>query len=158
MFDFSTLIVDRNESDSAQFKALIKKPITDWTDEEKNSFYYGLLKGNYSYTDINRVQSAVDHLKGALDEMGYIANVTHQGDFGISETQRASWAHRYLENIKGVMQPLKVASKLPDSLIGLSYTDANRIEQALLDVDSAIRTMELSLIPCGEAVCGDDAL
>ena len=42
-FDYASLITDRARSDSDTLKALLKKPLTDWTEAERTAFNTAML-------------------------------------------------------------------------------------------------------------------
>lgn len=71
-FDISTLVTDRKQSDVAYVKQLIAKIVEGTATEaelaEWDSF---TLKGSYNYTDLNRVNAAMEELKAKLESYGY---------------------------------------------------------------------------------------
>lgn len=69
-FDYKTLITDRSRSDSDTLKALLKKPLTDWTEAERTAFNTAMLKGSYDYTDLNRVDACMEDLVARLTQVG----------------------------------------------------------------------------------------
>lgn len=69
-FDYASLITDRARSDSDTLKALLKKPLTDWTEAERTAFNTAMLKGSYDYTDLNRVDACMEDLVARLTQVG----------------------------------------------------------------------------------------
>jgi hypothetical protein len=69
-FDYASLITDRARSDSDTLKALLKKPLTDWTEAERTAFNTAMLKGSYDYTDLNRVDACMEDLVARLNRAG----------------------------------------------------------------------------------------
>ena len=69
-FDYASLITDRARSDSDTLKALLKKPLTDWTEVERTAFNTAMLKGSYDYTDLNRVDACMEDLVARLGRVG----------------------------------------------------------------------------------------
>ena len=69
-FDYSTLITDRTRSDSDTLKALLNKPMAEWTAEERTAFNTAMLKGSYDYTDLNRVGNCLEDLVARLGRVG----------------------------------------------------------------------------------------
>lgn len=69
-FDYSTLITDRARSDSDTLKALLKKPLAEWTAAERTAFNTAVLKGSYDYTDLNRVDACMEDLVARLTQVG----------------------------------------------------------------------------------------
>lgn len=70
-FDYASLITDRAVSDSDTLKALLGKPLADWTEAERTAFNSAMLKGSYDYTDLNRVDACLEDLVARLGRMGY---------------------------------------------------------------------------------------
>ena len=69
-FDYSTLITDRARSDSDTLKALLNKPMAEWTAEERTAFNGAVMKGSYDYTDLNRVGDCLEDLVARLGRVG----------------------------------------------------------------------------------------
>lgn len=69
-FDYSTLITDRARSDSDTLKTLLRKPMAEWTAEERTAFNAAVLKGSYDYTDLNRVGDCLEDLVARLGRVG----------------------------------------------------------------------------------------
>lgn len=70
-FDYGTLIIDRAASDSDALRALVKKPMSQWTAAEAEAFTAATLKGSYDYTDLNRVSACMEDLVARLNGLGY---------------------------------------------------------------------------------------
>lgn len=70
-FDFNTLITDRIQADVSYLSALLKKPLADCTVEELEKFNAGMLKGGYSWADLNRVTECMEYLAAGLEAAGY---------------------------------------------------------------------------------------
>ena len=68
--DYASLITDRARSDSDTLKALLKKPLAEWTAEERTAFNTAVLKGSYDYTDLNRVDACMEDLVARLNRAG----------------------------------------------------------------------------------------
>lgn len=69
-FDYSTLITDRAQTDIDALKALVKRPMSQWTAEEAEAFRAATLKGSYDYTDLNRVSACMEDLVARLNWLG----------------------------------------------------------------------------------------
>lgn len=69
-FDYSTLITDRTRSDSDTLKALLGKPMAEWTAEERTAFNGAVMRGSYDYTDLNRVDDCLEDLVARLGRVG----------------------------------------------------------------------------------------
>ena len=70
-FDYASLITDRTVSDSDTLKALLGKPMAEWTAEELTAFNRAVMKGSYNYTDLNRVDACLEDLVARLGRLGY---------------------------------------------------------------------------------------
>lgn len=70
-FDYSTLITDRAEADAEALRAMVKKPLSQWTAAEAEAFTKATLKGSYDYTDLNRVSACMEDLVARLNGLGY---------------------------------------------------------------------------------------
>lgn len=69
-FDYTTLITDRTRSDSDTLKALLRKPMAEWTAEERTAFNGAVMRGSYDYTDLNRVDNCLEDLVARLGRVG----------------------------------------------------------------------------------------
>lgn len=69
-FDYSTLITDRTRSDSDTLKTLLRKPVAEWTAEERTAFNGAVMRGSYDYTDLNRVDACLEDLVARLGRVG----------------------------------------------------------------------------------------
>lgn len=113
-FDFSTLITDRSQSDLTVLQALLAKPMTEWTEDEKAWFLAASSKGAYNYTDLNRVETAMEYLHGLLTSYGYatgyknirknrnLTNKVTNGDFSDELTGWTISSHNTVEVGNGV--------------------------------------------------------
>lgn len=157
-FDFSTLITDRKQSDVDTLYSLLGKPMDQWTTEEKDKFTRSVMKGNYGYTDLNRVQEAVADLSQVLEGYGYMVGTTPQSGYSESGKQSELPMEMYLENVRKVRDTLGITLPVPDAMDGLGYEGANNIENALLLTHQRIGVMEETFVACGPATCGGDYL
>lgn len=69
-FDYTSLITDRAVSDSDTLKALLGKPMAEWTAEERTAFNGAVMRGSYDYTDLNRVDDCLEDLVARLGRVG----------------------------------------------------------------------------------------
>lgn len=70
-FDFGTLITDRSQQDLDTILELLATPLSEWSDEQSAEFDLARSRGNYDYTDFNRVIACMDYLNGMLTGYGY---------------------------------------------------------------------------------------
>lgn len=118
-------------------------------------------KGTYQTADLNRVGSAVLYLKNLLEEHGFLVNVSPKVEWKDTEWMVPSDAKRYLADIAEIRNKLIVYNttpSVPADLIKLKHTEANDIEQILLDVYAQYLIMLTTRIPSGAATSGGDYL
>lgn len=161
-----TLITDRTQADVDRVLALSKKG-PNMTPAELAE-YNGPLKGSYNYTDLNRVESAVDYIADALVQAP-AALRQYASDRGVAWdplfdvpydptdyagiTTKTDWVEedipthlqmvRYLGNLKLIHDAIESGSivSLPETMDRLTFATANGIEQMLKDVDRALTAL-----------------
>lgn len=109
------------------------------TDRTNADVLLGNEKGKYAYTDLNRVESAVEEIQEQYKNAGNLPlNLTTKTDwklpevFNVNDWPTASSMSRYLENIKKLAIALNVSTaNLPTSMNKLTYSGANEIEKVL---------------------------
>ena len=84
-------------------------------------------KGAYNYSDLNRVERAVEEISD-LAGLGLVTKT----DWGMWDIPRASDMTRYLSNIRSIKNKYGINIPLPDSMNHLTYETANNIEKILL--------------------------
>lgn len=158
------MITDRSSSDVVLAKSLIKKGFQNMTDNEKETFLSG-MKGAYNYTDVNRVESAVSYLAERLvstyEELRYLSedlgvywdkkiysvpydpedykNWEEKNNWSIIDIFSEKERNKYLEKIINVLQSLdSVPDDFPKTLVGLTYSGANIIENCLVNLFNAL--------------------
>jgi hypothetical protein len=155
------MITDRSQSDVVIAKSLIKKGFQNMTESEKEEFLVG-LKGAYNYTDVNRVEAAVEYLAEKLskipselkqyaEDLGVywyndVFNVQYNADnyigitakkWYVGETFSEEERQKYLEKILSVLNSLNVVpDSFPRTMNGITYKGANIIESSLVNLDA----------------------
>ena len=163
------MITDRTMSDVELVKSLVKKGLKRMTDDEKRSFLSG-MKGAYNYTDFNRVESIVKYLSDRLVKVPveidnlrkelYIAsdsafsvpydpsdyeNINVKTDWEVSNLLTETDRVRYIGNIEHIALSLSdLPESFPMSLVGLTYSGANAIEQSLVNLDMLLTELKKS--------------
>ena len=163
------MITDRTMSDVELVKSLVKKGLKRMTDDERRSFLSG-MKGAYSYTDFNRVESVVKYLSDrlvkvpveidnlrkelniALDSAFSVPydpseyeNINVKTDWEVSNILTETDRVRYIGNIKHIVLSLSdLPESLPMSLDGLTHSGANAIEQSLVNLDMLLTELKKS--------------
>lgn len=132
------------------------------TDRTEADVLLGNKKGRYSYTDLNRVETAVCELCNLAEQLGVQMDITTKTDWGPPETfPDSGWitqshAERYLHNVKALCDRFAVKLTYPETLINLDYRGANAIEQALKRVYQNINTIPKVLHYSGELFAGEE--
>ncbi len=151
------LITDRTQADIDIVRALAAKGWAAMTDAEKAAWTAG-LKGAYNAADLNRVGAAVAYVAGRLADAGYHAPVAPKQDWQMQDIPTLAQMRRYLADISTIRAALAVMQTTPEvpvSMAGLTYTDANSIEQILLDVDALITKLISAYNYSGEIYTGE---
>ena len=138
------------------------------------TLYYGLLtlitdrtaedvanktaKGFYNASDLNRVGAAVQYVAERFAAQGYAVTVSPKTDWLASDIPTASELETYRQNIatlRALLAVMPTTPKTPDSMAGLTYTEANSIERILLDLDTLLTNAALAWYQSGELYAGE---
>ena len=138
------------------------------------TLYYGLLslitdrtradvvnqtdKGFYNASDLNRVGAAVQYVAERFTAQGYAVTVSPKTDWLASDIPTASELETYRQNIaalRALLAVMPTTPEAPDSMAGLTYTEANSIEQILLDLDTLLTNAALAWYQSGELYAGE---
>lgn len=138
------------------------------------TLYYGLLslitdrtradvanqtdKGFYNASDLNRVGAAVQYVAERFAAQGYTVTVSPKTDWLASDIPTASELETYRQNIaalRALLAVMPTTPKAPDSMAGLTYTEANSIEQILLDLDALLTNAAAAWYQSGELFAGE---
>lgn len=166
-FDFTTLITDRTQADVDRVKVIAKKIESGTASEsELAEWNAAALKGSYNYTDLNRVESAVDYIQTYLNGL-QVALDTYRAehkvandplwnvpwsafdllikkDWVIDDIPNESDLARYLSNVDVLTDAIAITKQLPGSMAYLDYIGANEIERALMAEYDAATAYEVS--------------
>lgn len=138
------------------------------------TLYYGLLslitdrtradvenktnKGFYNASDLNRVGAAVQYVAERFAAQGYAVAVSPKTDWLASDIPTSSELETYRQNIatlRALLAVMPTTPEAPDSMAGLTYTEANSIEQILLDLDTLLTNAALAWYQSGEIYAGE---
>lgn len=142
-------IVDRNSLHLRRLKYLRSKGWANMTAAEQSEYAGIAAKGAYNYTDLNRVETAVALVSGALC-LGLITKT----DWTQTDVPTRSDMERYLGNIdflRYLCRDMYVAN-IPNTMNGLDYDDANRIERV---AKLAYDYIQKEYIRSGEVYAGE---
>lgn len=133
------------------------------TDRTESDVLIGNEKGVYSYSDLNRVESAVAELAAELSRMGYKINLVTKTDWALpGDFSRETWPvesqmERYLRNVRSIRNffPLEGKGALPESMGRLTWKSANLIEMILENAEAKIGAIKKSWKYSGEIFAGE---
>jgi hypothetical protein len=140
--DFN-LITDRTQADVDRYTELRLKYLSGMTAEEKAEWETH-LKGAYNYTDMNRVESAVEYVANRLTEAGYGVIPVVKKNWTLTDKPTLVDLNRYMKNIsdiRSVLATYETTPEAPTTERRLSFQAANAIEQILADVDELVSKM-----------------
>lgn len=138
------------------------------------TLYYGLLtlitdrtaedvanktaKGFYNASDLNRVGAAVRYVAERFAAQGYAVTVHPKTDRTENDIPTVSELETYRQNIatlRALLAVMPTTPEAPDSMAGLTYTEANNIERILLDLDTLLTNAALAWYQSGELFAGE---
>ena len=141
--DEFNLITDRTQVDVERYAELKAKCLRGMTAEEKAE-WETVLKGAYNYTDMNRVESAVEYVANRLTEAGYVVLPVIKKNWNGNDKPTLNDIKRYMKNIADIRVALTTFSDTPEAPTTekrLTYQMANAMEQILVDVDDLVSRM-----------------
>lgn len=151
------LITDRTEEDVNRVKAMLQKGWANLTEAEQAEWNAG-MKGAYNYTDLNRVEMAVNYLRDYLAQYGYVAGIGPLRTWTEKDVPTVGDMQRYLDNVRILRSVLTVfpsTPQVPESVENFTFTKANQLEQILQDVESLVKNMVAAFIQAGEIYGGE---
>ncbi len=148
------LVTDRVGADAAALRALVERPMEEWTAAELAWFNGAAQRGAYNAADLNRVGAAVGYLSGELARRGYLIGAAHRTDWSKEDAPTEGQMADYLSGVEAVRTAQGLAMpEIPETMAALDVEGANRIEAALVAVD---RVLPLHWAwTAGEAFCGE---
>ena len=112
----------------------------------------------YNASDLNRVGAAVQYVAERFAAQGYAVTVSPKTDWIASDIPTASELETYRQNIatlRALLAVMPTTPETPDSMAGLTYTEANDIEQILLDLDALLTNAAAAWYQSGELFAGE---
>lgn len=134
------------------------------TDRTESDALLGNEKGLYSYTDLNRVETAVSEIVEQFPSFGVSEQLTVKtdwglpGDFSAAEWPVASQMARYLGNVAKIKSIFIISNALPNTMENLTWHGANSIEKVLEIAVSRIAGIKQTYRYSGEIYAGEGAL
>lgn len=151
------LIMDRTAADVERYLTLRNKGFANLTEAERTEWFSD-MKGAYNYTDLNRVEEAVQYLAGRLSERGYIADIGATKTWSMDSLPTLADMNRYLNNIKVIRSAfatLSTTPQAPTSMKGFTYKEANDIEQIIFDVNKLLENLMSVWFFSGDLYAGE---
>lgn len=152
------LITDRTQGDVNRVVYLAGKVSTGTATEAELTEWATPLKGAYNASDLNRVGAAVDYVAGRLNGYGYSVTVSPRQDWQASDIPTAGDMETYISDvaaIRGAISVMASTPPTPESAGGLTWQEANNIEQILLDVDALLTKMAQAWFYSGDLYAGE---
>lgn len=151
------LITDRTQADVDYVRQL---SAIGWANmsASQRADWQSNLKGAYNASDLNRVGSAVNYVANRLGEQGYSVEVSPKTTWQESDIPTEVDMEAYLSDVQTIRSVLPVPSStppIPEDMAGLTYIEANNIEQILLDVDALVTEMINAYFYSDEISCGE---
>lgn len=142
------LIFDRTAADVAQLKAVTAKLVDRTATAEERAAFLAGMKGAYNDTDLNRVGAAVAYLTARLGDLGYHVSTTPVTDWQEGDIPSPAQMAQYLANIAALRGRLPyVAPDAPEDMVGLTYQEANAIEEILYTLEGVLEAMQAAFLP-----------
>ena len=151
------LITDRTEQDVERWRLLHSKGYKALTEEEKAQ-WRSALKGAYNYTDMNRVETAVDFLASRLTELDIYVSPEVKTVWTVSDHPTKADMDRYFGNVallRSVLPMYPTTPRTPSTQKKMDYLVANDVEQILSDVDRRIQGIKQSWYYAGDVFTGE---
>lgn len=151
------LITDRTQADVDYVRQL---SAIGWANmsASQRADWQSNLKGAYNASDLNRVGSAVNYVANRLVDQGYSVEVSPKTTWQESDIPTEADMEAYLSDVQTLRSVLPVPSStppVPEDMAGLTYIEANNIEQILLDVDALVTEMINAYFYSDEISCGE---
>lgn len=115
-------------------------------------------KGTYNATDLNRVGVAVEYVASRMRNYGNSVAISPKKDWTAQDTPTEAQMQRYLADVaalRAVLAVLPTTPEVPPDMDGLTYTEANNIEQILKDIDILITNMTAAWFYSGDLYSGE---
>ena len=125
---------------------------------EERAEWETFLKGAYNYTDMNRVESAVEYVANRLTEAGYGVIPVVKKNWSKTDKPTLTDLKRYMKNISDIRSALATFETTPEAPTTekrLSFQTANAMEQILTDVDDLISRMMSAYFYSGDLYSGE---
>ena len=151
------LVTDRTAADVARWRALHDKGWAAMTPAERTEWSNG-MKGAYNYSDMNRVESAVEYLVTLFADRGTNLTLTMKTDWTNTSYPTRTDMARYFGNVEALRNATGVALNAPPTPTvdtRFDYQKANDLEKILLAVEEWLDSVNRSRYYSGELHSGE---
>lgn len=156
-FGLLSLITDRTAADVYHWQTLRDKGWEAMTEEERAEWLTP-MKGCYNFTDLNRVEGAVEYIGELLRDAGYEMDLVTKKDWTMEDMPTRLDMERYIGNvaaIREVFNPFPSTPKAPKITQNLSHVFANDLEQILKDMGGLAANIPQSWLYAGDIFSGE---
>lgn len=154
-----TLVTDRTQADVDRLLYLRKKQWAGMSETERAEWLSDSAKGGYNFTDLNRVEAAVELLASELTELGFSVPVSVKADWNQWDIPSVSAMDCYIRNLAILRNAVNVFRTItvvpPTTMQHLDFNGANRIERMLQQIEGWIIDMQNNRRYTGESFCGE---
>lgn len=152
------LITDRVQADVNRVAQLAARISAGTATAAEQTEWASDLKGAYNASDLNRVGAAVAYVAGRLNGYGYYVSVSPKQDWTANDIPTEGQMATYIQDVaalRGAIAVMNSTPPTPDSASGLTWQEANNIEQILLDVDELLTRMAAAWFYSGDLYAGE---
>lgn len=155
-----SLITDRTEFEYLHWRMLRDKGYAAMTETERTEWDAGTMKGAYNVSDLNRVGAALNYMLERLSEASYISPYafTAKANWTAADIPTAADLTFYLDCVSQIREAFSVYATTPatpEDIGALNYTEANNIEQIIVDVFTLLNNMLAARFYCGDIFTGE---
>lgn len=115
-------------------------------------------KGQYTYTDLNRVESWCKYLADILNSYNYYVSIETKTDWIESDYHWSEDLERIRQNVNDLKEAYFAFTEIPANLEYMTIEKANDIEKILSEIDFILTSMENNFIYCSVASCGQASM
>lgn len=141
------LVFDRTALDVQRLHDVTSRLVSGTATAEDRAAWLAGMKGSYNYTDLNRVGAAVGYLTTLLYSLGYNVPTLPVTDWQEGDIPFSAQMEQYLNNVKTLRACLPyVAPDAPADMLGLTFQEANDIEEILRALGRVLEAMQAEFI------------
>lgn len=152
------LITDRTITDVQRWQELDNKGWAAMSAAERSE-WMGEMKGRYTHTDMNRVESAVDIIAKLFQKYGYLEDLpTVKTTWNLWSVPTKTDMERYIGNIRKLRSAAPgypTTPNVPSTNQPFNYQTANDIEKILEDLYNIASKIPNSWYHSGEIFAGE---